>query len=97
MSEVAKTIISQIKTLDPMALFAWGTSRYPLVATKEGLRFKTSGMVKWKGFVHIKYNPGTDLYDIDFFRIREHEVKMDEQITDIYAESLVEVIDRRVG
>lgn len=91
----AQVILQQIKTLDPRALFAWGAK--DLVNMGDGLKFKTSGMVRWKGYVHVKYNQGTDLYDIDFFRIRGAEVITDETVTDIYAENLIEVIDRRVG
>jgi hypothetical protein len=92
---IAQTILSQIKTIDPMATFAWGAK--DLVNMGDGLKFKTSGMVKWKGYVYIKYNAGTDLYDIEFFRIRNFEIKTDKGITDVYAEDLVNVIDSVVG
>jgi hypothetical protein len=54
-------------------------------------------MVKWKGYVYIKYNEGTDLYDIEFFRIRGVNIKTDKGMTDIFAEDLVNVIDEVVG
>lgn len=92
---VAKTILSQIKTIDPMATFAWGAKDF--VNMGDGLKFKTSGMVKWKGQVYVKYNHGTDLYDVDFFRIRSSEVKYDKKLTDIFAEDLVNIIDSVVG
>jgi hypothetical protein len=92
---IAQTILSQIKTIDPMATFAWGAKE--LVNMGDGLKFKTSGMVKWKGYVYIKYNAGTDLYDIQFFRIRGVNVKTDKGMTDIFAEDLVNVIDEVVG
>ncbi len=92
---IARTILSQIKTIDPMAIFAWGAKE--MVDMGDGLKFKTSGMVKWKGYVYIKYNQGTDLYDIEFFRIRGVEIKTDNSMTDIYAEDLVNVIDEVVG
>jgi hypothetical protein len=92
---IAQTILSQIKTIDPMATFAWGAKE--LVNMGDGLKFKTSGMVKWKGYVYIKYNAGTDLYDIEFFRIRGFNVKTDKGMTDIFAEDLVNVIDEVVG
>ena len=92
---IAQTILSQIKTIDPMATFAWGAK--DLVNMGDGLKFKTSGMVKWKGYVYIKYNAGTDLYDIQFFRIRGVNVKTDKGMTDIFAEDLVNVIDEVVG
>lgn len=92
---IAQTILSQIKTIDPRATWAWGAKE--LVNMGDGLKFKTSGMVKWKGYVYIKYNEGTDLYDIEFFRIRNCEIKCDKGMTDIYAEDLVRVIDSVVG
>lgn len=92
---IAQTILSQIKTIDPRATWAWGAKE--LVNMGDGLKFKTSGMVKWKGYVYIKYNEGTDLYDIEFFRIRNCEIKCDTGMTDIYAEDLVRVIDSVVG
>lgn len=92
---IAQTILSQIKTIDPMATFAWGAK--DLVNMGDGLKFKTTGMVKWKGYVYVKYNQGTDLYDIDFFRIRNFEVKNDKQMRDVFAEDLVNIIDSVVG
>ena len=92
---IAQTILSQIKTLDRTAMMAWGAK--DLVNLYEGLRFKTSGMVKWKGYVYIKYNEGSDLYDIDFCRVRGVDVKRDKIMTGIYAEDLVSVIDSVVG
>lgn len=92
---IAQTIFSQIKTIDPRAIFAWGAKEF--VNMGDGLKFKTSGMVKWKGYVYVKYNEGTDLYDIEFFRIRDCEIKCDKEMTGIFAEDLVHVIDGVVG
>ncbi len=91
----AQTILSQIKTLDPMALFAWGAK--DLMNMGDGLKFKTSGMTPYKGFVYVKYNPVPDLYEGQFFRFRKMEVKMDKVVQDVYAEDLVSVIDNFVG
>lgn len=95
MSSTAQIILSQIETIDPRATWAWGAKEF--VNMGNGLKFKTTGMVKYKGYVFIKYNEGTDLYDIEFFRIRNLEVKTDKQYTDVYAEDLVDVIDSVVG
>lgn len=92
---VAQTILSQIKTLDRMAMFAWGAK--DLISMGDGLKFKTSGLAKWKGYVYIKYNEGTDLYDISFFRFRKNEVKYDDVVEGVYVDSLINVIDRQVG
>ena len=50
MIEVAKTILSQIDTLDRMAWFAWGAKN--LVDIEDGLMFNSSGMVKKQGLHH---------------------------------------------
>lgn len=91
----AQTILSQIKALDPMALFAWGAK--DLVNMSNGLKFKTSGMTTWKGWVYIKYNEGRDLYEIQFFKVRKAEVITDNEVEDVYAEDLVRTIDSFVG
>lgn len=92
---IAKTILAQIKALDFWALGAWGAKE--LVAMNDGLKFKTSGMVQWKGYVYVKYNRGTDLYDIDFFRIRSSQIKIDKAVQGVFVEDLVETINSQVG
>lgn len=91
---VAKTILSQIKTLDSMALWAWGAK--DLVAMEDGLMFKSSGMVKNKGKVVVKLN-GKDLYDVTFGKIRKFEYKELARIEDVFVEDLVATIDGMVG
>jgi hypothetical protein len=92
---IAKTILSQIRSIDFWAMGAWGAK--DLVAMNDGLKFKTSGMVKWKGYVYVKYDYGQDLYDVIFARIRKMEWIEDEKVEGVYAEDLVRVIDARVG
>jgi hypothetical protein len=92
---IAQIIRQQINSIDRMAFFAWGVKE--MIANTNGLQFKSTGMAKWKGWVDVKYNEGTDLYDIDFFRIRAGKLIMDRKATDIYAEDLVQVIDSQVG
>lgn len=91
----ATIIRDQIRALDRFAFGAWGTK--DMVNMGDGLKFKTSGMVRWKGQVYVKYNEGTDLYDIDFFRIRKAEIKYDQRLEGVFAEDLVGVIDKVVG
>lgn len=91
----AQVILSQIKTIDPLALFVWGAK--DLTNMGNGLKFKTSGMTPYKGYVYVKYVDGKDLYEIQFYRIRKSEMKVDEVIEDVYAEDLVSVIDNFVG
>jgi len=92
---IAKTILSQIKTIDPWAMGAWGAKE--LVAKESGLQFKSSGMVKWKGIVSVNYIAGADHYDVEFGKIRKYEYKVNEVKKGVYAPELVDVIDNYVG
>jgi hypothetical protein len=92
---VAQTIRQQINTIDRSAFMAWGVKT--MIANTNGLQFKSTGMCRWKGWVDVKYNEGTDLYDIDFFRIRAGKLIMDRKVADIFAEDLVATIDAQVG
>jgi hypothetical protein len=92
---VAKTIMSQIRQLDVWALGAWGAKDF--LDMGDGLKFKTSGSVSWKGYVYVKYDYGKDLYEVIFGRVRKLEWKVDRAVTDVFAEDLVNVIDRQVG
>ena len=92
---IAKTILSQIKSIDFWAMGAWGAK--DLVAMNDGLKFKTSGMVKWKGYVYVKYDYGQDLYNVIFARIRKMEWIEDEKVEGVYAEDLVNIISKKVG
>jgi len=92
---IATIIRDQIRAIDRFALGAWGAK--DLVAMRDGLKFKTSGMVKWKGYVYVKYDEGMDLYDVIFARVRKLEWVEDEKVEGVYAEDLVRIIDARVG
>ena len=92
---VAETILGQIKAIDVWAMGAWGAK--DLINMGDGVKFKTSGMVKWKGYVYVKYDHGRDLYDVIFARIRKMEWQVVEQVNGVFAEDLVRVIDTRVG
>jgi hypothetical protein len=92
---VAKIIMQQIKTLDKWAFAAWGAKDF--VDMGAGLKFKTSGMTRWKGHVYVKYDEGQDLYNIDFFRIRGVDIKYDNKVEGVFAEDLVDFINAQVG
>lgn len=92
--KIANIIRDQIKTIDSMALWAWGAK--DMVALDNGLQFKSSGMVKWKGIVSVTLN-GRDLYDIDFGRVRKFEYKSIKKVNDVFVEDLVNVIETQVG
>ena len=92
---IATIIRDQIRAIDRFALGAWGAK--DLVAMRDGLKFKTSGMVKRKCYVYVKYDEGMDLYDVIFARIRKLEWIEDEKVEGVYAEDLVRIIDGFVG
>lgn len=92
---IAQTILGQIKAVDPRAIGAWGAKDF--VNTGLGLRFKTTGLVRWKGYVHVVYDEGADLYNVEFLRVRAGKVKRDKVAEGIFAEQLVDVIDEQVG
>lgn len=92
---VAKTILDQIKSLDPMAMFAWGAK--DLVAMNDGLKFKTSGMVRWKGYVYVQYDEGHDLYNVIFAQLRKMEWIERDRVEGVYFDQLTSVIDAQVG
>ena len=92
---IATNILTQIKTLDPRATWAWGAKDF--VATKNGLLFKSSGMVKWKGYVHITLDEAQDLYNIEFYKKSSGVWKEVARVEGIFADQLVELIDSQVG
>ena len=95
MSAIGREILNQINTLDRRAMMAWGAK--DIVIMSDGLKFKTSGMVKKKCYVHIQYLAHLDLYQIDFARIRNLNLIIDHTIPMVFCENLVEHIDSYVG
>ena len=95
MSNIATIIRDQLRAVDPMAMPAWGAKE--LVNMGDGLKFKTSGMVRWKGYVYIKYDEGQDLYNVIFAQIRKMEWKELSRVDGVFADQLVSVIDAQVG
>jgi len=91
---IAGVVYSQIKTMSPWAMAAWGAKE--LVVLKDGIQFKSSGMVKNKGIIQIKLN-GSDLYNVTFGKVRKFKYKEIKKVTDVFAEDLIGVIDEMVG
>ena len=91
---IAGVVYSQIKTMSPWAMAAWGAKE--LVVLKDGIQFKSSGMVKNKGIIQIKLN-GSDLYDVTFGKVRKFKYKEIKKVTDVFVEDLIDVIDEMVG
>lgn len=91
---VATIIRDQIHAMDPSAMPAWGAK--DLIAFENGLQFKTSGLVKNKGLVRITLN-ASDLYDVEFGKIRKFEFTQLQNVEDVFVEDLISVIDEMVG
>ena len=91
---VAVEIREQIRALDRLALLAWGAKEF--LDMGDGLKFKTSGLTKWKGYVYVKYDVGADLYNVDFFKIRNADIKYTERLVGVFVGDLVRVIDKVV-
>jgi hypothetical protein len=70
-------------------MWSWGLNS-PL-AIKDGLQFKVEGF-KFKGIVQIKYNSGSDFFDIYFIK----RSKVIDYIKGIDLTSLVNVIDDKI-
>lgn len=71
-------------------IMSWGFSN-PMTVNN-GLLFQVNGF-KHTGFVFIKYNEGTDLFDLELFN-RDNSIA--ESIEGVYAEDLVFTIDNEV-
>lgn len=91
---IAGVVYSQIKTMSPWAMAAWGAKE--LVVLKDGIQFKSSGMVKNKGIIQVKLN-GSDLYDVTFGKVRKFKYKEIKKVTDVFVEDLIDTIDEMVG
>ena len=100
MYDIAKTIFSQIKALDPYAFSAWGAKDLTTLLDKNdienGLRFKTSGLCENIGYVNITLNP-RDYYDVTFGTIQKSEWKELNRQNDVFTFDLIDTIDKMVG
>lgn len=102
--EVASTIKKQIFASDYFAFARWGAKDFTFQvgykldeATKSdkhpALLFKVGGLAKFKGYITIAYNVGTDSYDIFAWQLRKYEIKVKHRKFDVYFDDLVGVLD----
>ena len=78
--------ILQILKAQLCILFSWGFYCPTRLPDDKGLKFRVNGF-KYTGWVSVEYNEGTDLFDVTIGN---------KQITDVYLENLVDVIDHAV-
>lgn len=94
--EIAKTIISQIKYADRMAMWAWGVSRIAAISeSKEfagGVEMVVNGLTH-KGWVKVQLR-WVDDYTISFIQRSGEVVKKVEQV---YCDMLVDILDWAEG
>ena len=82
---MAKYIISILRT-QLMVMWSWGFNSP--IAIENGLRFKVQGF-KFRGIVEVKYNEGSDLFDVSFIKAG----KVVKAIDGVFFDMLVETID----
>ncbi len=87
--EMSKYIL-QILRASLTTVFSWGF--HSPRATQEGLMFKVRGFIH-QGWVHIKYNEGSDLFDVDLLSPQRECV---ETIESVSFDDLVYTIDQAV-
>tara|TARA_Y100001973_G_C5155688_1_gene310596 strand:+ start:993 stop:1313 length:321 start_codon:yes stop_codon:yes gene_type:complete len=99
--QIGLEILNQLRGMDRMCLHAWGAFNSPkinpVILMPDGLKFKTQGLVAWKGYVYIRYDYGTDLYTVEFAKIRKFEWKVEKKVEGVYFDQLAEIINRQVG
>jgi hypothetical protein len=94
MNETLNTIIEQ---LGGKRIFAIAF-KYPIKCDTPNNKIVLTAGTKCKAkYTEIKYNYGTDLYDLRFLNTYKHEVKVVAEVTDIYADSLIDVVERNTG
>lgn len=87
--EMAKYILSIFRT-QPMIVFSWGFhGAYPI---HNGLKFSVNGYLH-QGEVEVAYNEGADLFEVSTF---SEDGSVKHQVTDVYLDCLVNVIDSMV-
>ena len=84
-------LILQILKSDVVILMSWGFNS-PIVI-KMGLRFKVNGFKLKNGTISIKYNGGSDLFDLTF---NNQDGTVRNTLEGIYFDELGSVIDDQV-
>lgn len=101
-TQIAQTILDQIKTLTPSEVFwSWGASKFRAVRENQiqginenylgGLVFYVRGM-KHKGHVLVSLALN-DTYTVTVGNVIKGQMKIKQQINDIYFDQLGEIID----
>ena len=86
--EMALYILRILRT-QPIIVFSWGF--HSPIAVNNGLRFLVEGRLH-QGWTEVLYDDGADLFRVR--TLKDGAVK--EEVSDVYLESLVYVIDKMV-
>ena len=89
--EMSAYILSILKSQNMVVLMSWGFNS-PIVI-KMGLRFKVNGFKLKNGTISIKYNGGSDLFDLTF---NNQDGTVRNTLEGIYFDELLSVIDDQV-
>lgn len=92
---IQETILQQIKAIDIWALGSWAAR--DLKASGTSLFFRVNGTKLKYGWIEIDLNEGLDLYTVRAIQTRKGAIKNKGEISQVYAEDLVNVIDSFVG
>ena len=87
--EMAEYIYSILRS-NLNVMWSWGLNKPTIV--ENGLKFKVQGFI-FRGWVHVIYNEGSDLFDIKLVTIKNIEKK---SIEGVFFDQLIEVIDENV-
>ena len=72
-----------------MGVFSWGLHSPIELPNDKGLAFLVNGY-KHQGWVFVKYNDETDLFDIELYAVNMYQIQI---ICDVCFDRLVDVID----
>ena len=92
---IQDTILDQIKSIDPLALMAWGAR--DLKASGTSLYMRVNGPKFKRGWIEVELDEGLDLYVVRAIQMYKFERKIKKELTQVYAEDLVRIIDSIVG
>ena len=85
---MAEYILSILRT-QLMVVFSWGFNRPTALPNNEGLAFRVNGF-KHRGWVVVRYNEGTDLFNVD---LCDNSLNVIKSIENVYLDQLVNMID----
>jgi hypothetical protein len=91
LSKIAKLVWNVIRNASSISM-SWGIDCKTIESDENLIRFHVQGFLH-KGTVEVKYNQGTDLFEISLF---DESGNLTEKLEDIYIDQLVDVIDNHI-